>query len=497
MRGILTLGAPPRDFRGKPREYNPKKPMPDNVRVTSVNDSVVINEISFCLYQAIIFIQQQQPKLLTEKYRNVPWSDAPYQSSFLLKLQVELNKAPDKNALIKTVQKLLELLLTPQCLELPISSKLIEKLRILIDSASEIDTRNGSGFSHPPEAPRVLIPEQHITILLLDAENLQIDSATEKFLTTVCTYPIQIKIAFANWRNMGKQDAELHGRGYELIHVPAGKDSADVKMATVGSSIFVHYPTAKEVFVCSSDKVMTHLCTTLQTHGLTVYLVRQQGENITVLNSKTGQSQTRSLKPNSEIPSLDQCIIQLKQLIKAEKEATANSWIKLSRLSQLFHTKYNITISQVVSAHIPGKRARDIFLERPSEFVVHQPQDQSELYVTVFEMSQENNLIIKNFAKEIESKTQKQNLFNKISSRLELEQALVSIINDLTAHSTGSYIAIPSVGSEFHKRYNQPITKVIKELQLGNKLPNFFKSSNTFKLKKAANAYQVAIAQNS
>ncbi|MEP0855271.1 NYN domain-containing protein [Trichocoleus sp. DQ-U1] len=471
--------------------------MPDNVRVTSVNDSTVIKEISFCIYQTIIFVQQQQPKLLTEKYRNVPWSDALYQSSFLLKLQTEFNKAPDRDTLIKTVQKLLRLILTPQCLELPISSKLIEKLRILIDSASEIAPRNGSGFSPPPEAPRVLIPEQHIAILLLDAENLQLDTETEKFLAAVCTYPIQIKIAFANWRNMGKQDAELHGRGYELIHVPAGKDSADVKMATVGSSIFVHYPTAKEVFVCSSDKVMTHLCTTLQTHGLTVYLVCKQGENITVLNSKTGHSQTRSLKPNSEIPSLDQCIIQLKQLIKAEKEGAANSWIKLSRLSQLFHTTYNITISQVVSAHTPGKRARDIFLERPSEFVVHQPQDQAELYVTIFDMNQENNLMVKTFEKEIESKTQKPSSFSKITSKIELEKALVIIINDLTAHSPGSYIGIPSVGSEFHKRYKQPITKVLKDLQLGSKFPVFLKSNNTFKLKKAANTYQVAIAQKS
>ena len=127
--------------------------------------------------------------------------------------------------------------------------------------------------------------------------------STEKLLAGVCTYPIQIKVAFATWRTMGKHDIKFHGRGYELIPVPAGKDSADVKMATVGSSIFVHYPTAKEILVCSSDGVLTHLCTMLQTHALTVYLVRKQGENLTVLNSETNQTQTYSLKAVQEIPS--------------------------------------------------------------------------------------------------------------------------------------------------------------------------------------------------
>ncbi|MEP0751729.1 NYN domain-containing protein [Trichocoleus sp. Lan] len=464
--------------------------MPDNVRVSSVNDSTVIKEISFCIYQTIIFIQQQQPKLLTEKYRNVPWNDAPYQSSFLLKLQTELSKAPDRDALIKIVRKLLQLILTPQCLELPISSKLIEKLRILIDSASEIAPRNGSAFSHPPEAPRVLIPEQHIAILLLDAENLQLDTATEKFLAAVCTYPIQIKIAFANWRTMGKQDAELHGRGYELIHVPAGKDSADVKMATVGSSIFVHYPTAKEVFVCSSDKVMTHLCTTLQTHGLTVYLVRKQGENITVLNSKTGHSQSRSLKFNSEIPSLEECIIQLKQLIKLQQKRTAKQWIRLADLSSLFQEKYQISISKVASVHLPGKRARDIFIEYPSEFVVHQPPDQKELYITLFEMlhPQADSSDSPEPLNGHSSQT-----ITGIKTRSDLEQALLNIVKVATAQSPGSYIPLTTLGTQFKHRYEQPVNTAIKKLQLNGNFIKFLQSSSAFQLKQTEKGWGVSV----
>jgi hypothetical protein len=66
-----------------------------------------------------------------------------------------------------------------------------------------------------------------IGILLLDAENLRLDINSEKFLAELSHYPLQIKIAFANWRNhaVGKLDAELYERGYQLIHVPGGQNS--------------------------------------------------------------------------------------------------------------------------------------------------------------------------------------------------------------------------------------------------------------------------------
>jgi NYN domain len=90
-----------------------------------------------------------------------------------------------------------------------------------------------------------------------------------------CKSTLQIKIAFANWRAIGKQrDGELNDRGYQMIHVPAGKNSADLKMTALGSSLFVAYPNVKEVFVCSSDSDLAHLCNTLRLHGLTAYAVR-------------------------------------------------------------------------------------------------------------------------------------------------------------------------------------------------------------------------------
>ncbi|MFW9264863.1 NYN domain-containing protein [Nostoc sp. CALU 546] len=121
-----------------------------------------------------------------------------------------------------------------------------------------------------------------ISLLLLDAENLKLDINSELFLASICEYPLQVKIAFANWRNpsIGKQDIELYNRGYQLIHVPEGKNSADAKMIAFGACILRSYPTVKEILVCSSDGILIHLCNELQNQGLIVYWVRRQGQTL-------------------------------------------------------------------------------------------------------------------------------------------------------------------------------------------------------------------------
>jgi uncharacterized ubiquitin-like protein YukD len=470
--------------------------MPDNTSMRLADNSAVINEVSLYVYQSILEIQQKQPELLGEKYRNIPWGDARNQSAFLAKLKEKLSKAQNQEALILSVEKSLQILVIPSYFELPFFNNLMEKIRSSIQQLTEASNlvkieplQQSLSLTSGASAEHL----KGIAILLLDAENLQLDANTEKFLAKVCTYPIQIKVAFANWRSLGKQDSEFHGRGYELIHVPAGKDSADVKMATVGSSIFIHYPTAREVLVCSSDTVMTHLCNTLQTHGLTVYLVRKQGDNITVFNSKTSLTQTHSLKPTLEIPTLEQFIVQLKELIKAEQERTNNQWIKLARLSKLFQENYKLTISQVVSSHLPGKRARDIFIENSANFVVHQLSDQAEFYINLFEISSTSLNAIHDSTQPLQTETQSKASI-KISSSSDLEQVLVKLINTLTTQLPGSYIPINTLGTEFQQYYGQSVTTVIKKLQLNCNFIKFLQSSSAFKLQQGKKGWQVAIA---
>ncbi|NET64931.1 MAG: NYN domain-containing protein [Moorea sp. SIO1G6] len=459
-----------------------------------VNDSAAINEISLYLYQAILEVQQQQSELLKEKYRKIAWDKPRHQSAFLTKFKSELSQEQDWPRRIIKVRKLLQVLFIPGYFNSLSFRKLTQKLRHSIRPKPANNSHN-LAVSTNNKTPTSVSPSPKlgtgIAILLLDAENLRLNSETEKFLAQICSYPIQIKIAVANWRAMGKYDTELHTRGYELIHVPPGKDSADFKMATVGASIFIHYPTAKEVLVCSSDGVMTHLCTTLQTHGLTVYLVRKQNDKIIVLNNKTRETQAHSLVSVPEIPTLEEFINQLKDILKAEQKRTSNAWINLSRLSYLFESKYQLTINQVVSLRLPGKLTTDIFSDYPKDFVTHHIPGTSNFYVTLFEKP--ISFIKKTSPlKTIQLKPTVKPL-SKIESKSDLEEILVKLLKDLKTNYKDPYVPIAHIATEFKKQYSRPITQLMRDLNLKGTFPKFLQSLGAFKLKKVGKAYQVAL----
>ncbi|NEP59258.1 MAG: NYN domain-containing protein [Symploca sp. SIO2G7] len=504
--------------------------MPDNNSVTQTNNSTVIHSICLYIYQTILEIQEQQPQLLKEKYRNVLWQAPRHQATVLRKLKEGLNQTKNQQVLLRNVQKFLQVLLTPDYFQSPNFSNLMAKIRastqyLVADSNAATSTKkrqhtednsanqlpqarqniftghegnNGDYFKPslttlPRESlDHTLKKDEGIAILLLDAENLQLDAETEKFLAEVCSYPLQIKIAFANWRTMGKQDVELHRRSYELIHVPAGKDSADVKMATVGSSIFVHYPTAREVFVCSSDKVLTHLCNTLQTHGLTVYSVYRQGHKLRVFNNQDGDLKTHSLTPQAKIPSREEFIAQLQEIITNEQKNHQNYWITLLKLSQLYKNKYNLTITQVVAVYLPGKRARDIFLEYPAQFVTHQPPEQSEIYITIFNQLPLAEAATNPSAYPTEVRVQDTTL-SKINSKADLEQSIVKIVQSLTAQSSRSYIDISRVATEFNRQHGQTMKETITQLQLKVKYVTLLHSCSALKVQQRGKVYTVAL----
>ncbi|MCV3215131.1 NYN domain-containing protein [Plectonema radiosum NIES-515] len=461
----------------------------------TTDDSVLFNKIGFYVGQAIIAIQHKQPELLLEKYRNISWSSH-HQSSLTAKLTEILRPSNDWHTLINKLQGFLKVLLIPESFNSPILIKLIEDIRLLNPAKVELNGSSSFNTINPVSSEIVTngsLSQTKIAVLLLDAENLQINAETEQFLTTVCTCPIQVKIAFANWRSMGKLDIEFHQRGYDLIHVPAGRDNADGKMIAFGSSIHEHYPKAKEVLVCSSDTVMTNLCNHLQQNGLTVYQVSKQKNNITVTNIYTAKTDNYYLNKLPEIPTLEQFIYQLKELIKVEQKRTKNCWLELATLSQMFKEKYQFTISQVVSKHLPGKKARDIFVNYPTEFVVHQMSEQSELYVTLFEINQVQQVEKSN------DDVQQTNVASLpyINSKTDLEEALKNIIKKLTTQSSNSYICVGILGSKFSQQHGKSITNQIKSLHLSGTFINFLKSCDSFELQKIGDRWHVALRQAS
>ncbi|MEG4117778.1 NYN domain-containing protein [Microcoleus sp. N9_B4] len=468
--------------------------MPDRTSLLATQESPAFSVISRYIAQTLITIQEQHPEWITEKYRKTPWAKPDFQSVLIGKLTKSFTVASDTDSLLLTAKKYLQILLIPEFVNSPQFSKLCAKIQQLAQSETAPPKSENSVSSEPPTPTTNQTNSLPIgiAILLLDVENLQLTIETEKFLEGICHYPIQIKVAFANWRSMGKKDAEFHQRGYQLIHVPPGKDSADLKMATVGASIFVHYPTAKEIFVCSSDRALTHLSNTLQAHGLTVFQVRKQIDKIIVLNSKTGQVETHSLVTIPEITPLEQLVIQLKELIQKEQKRTSTQWIKLSTVSALFRETYGLVLNQVIAHHLLGTKTRDIFLKYPTDFVLHKPSEVSQTYVTLFEvrlsppppiLSQE---ILNNHQPAPATLTD-------ITSLEDLERALVKIVGDLTDNSPENSVFLSNVGSEFHRQYGKQITQIIKDFNLGRKFTKFLQSCTSLQLKKAEKGWQVSL----
>ncbi|MTJ10961.1 NYN domain-containing protein [Anabaena sp. UHCC 0204] len=441
----------------------------------SYHDSVLLQKISAHICQSIIAIQQQQPELLIAKYRTINWQIPTNKSALSTKFKAILSQTQTWDELLQKLQSSLKAILVPAAFD----SQLLSDL---ISSIQQLNSEN-------PESNSLHFPQRQsigIAVLLLDAENLQLNTHTEKFLTTICNCPLQVKIAFANWSNRGKLDVELHERGYDLIHVPAGRDNADGKMIAIGSSIHERYPNVQEVFVCSSDKVMTNLCNKLQQNGILVYQVSQQGENIKLFNSSTSEIINHSLKPLPEIPSVEQFISQIKGLIKLQQKQTASYWIKLSILSKIFKSKYQLTISQIVAHHFPGKKARDVFINYPSEFVVHQIDEKSELYVTVFEHHQTK-------LDNSQENSQTQLILSTINSPPELEQAIKNILTDLITADHQNSVDISILGSKFYQQYGKPITEQIKQLQIGGSLVKFLHSCNSLKIQQVGKKWEVSI----
>jgi hypothetical protein len=463
--------------------------MPNHFSQLATNGTTIIHTVSEYLYQTLVFLQQKHPQGLKIRYREMPWHQSRYRDTLLHKLAQGLNSAENRQELFTKVKGYLKTLLSPEFLassEYPLLCHKFEQLIFI-----EPNFTASPGNFEPGQTPQLYLnngfnSSPGIGIILLDVENIQLDQKAEKFLGEICSYPIQIRVAFANWRSMGKRDIEFHTRGYQLIHVPPGKDSADLKMATVGSSIFVYYPTAKEVFVCSSDKALIHLCNTLQSHGLTVYQVTKKQSEMCVFNSKTGEMKQFSLLEAPIIPPVDELIKQLQSLIVAEQKKIKNPWIKISRVLVLYKEKYRITLSTVVSTHFPDDKASDIFYKNPKYFAVHQPSEKSNTYVTLFSAtaspSTQPSTIIPSTVD-----------LPTIQSLEDLEKALVQILQDLLADSPENCVSLSVLGSYFNRQYGQAITSVIKQFLPGGKLTKFIEVCHSFQLEKNGSGWNVCL----
>ncbi|WP_138500363.1 NYN domain-containing protein [Nostoc sp. PA-18-2419] len=297
-----------------------------------------------------------------------------------------------------------------------------------------------------------------ISLLLLDAENLKLDINSELFLASICEYPLKVKIAFANWKNssIGKQDVELYNRGYQLIHVPGGKDGADAKMIASGARILQSYPAVKEILVCSGDGILIHLCNELQNQGLIVYWVRRQGQSLHVENRNTGKLAHYSITIATEVPSLELVIEQIQDLIKNEQNSINTRLHSLATIADLFAERCNIDTNYY-------QRQPEI------EEIVSLPQQLSTKAIK--EEAQEN--------------------LTPIYDQETLDKFLLKIIQDVQMNSPKTKLSVSKLGTEIQKITGKSPNSIVKKLKLGSNFTKYLQSSSVFTLKQSGKEYEV------
>ncbi|MGK7905113.1 MAG: hypothetical protein AB4352_27640 [Hormoscilla sp.] len=413
---------------------------------------------------------------------------------------------------------------------------------VLLETLNSNEFRDAAAALGRPNWPQLPPPpaqaESGIAILLLDAENLnKFDAHLEQFLSGLCRYPLQIKIAFANWRNMpADKDTEFYEQGYQLIHVPLGKNSADAQMLAMGAGISRHYPDAKEVLVCSSDWLLTHLCNELQNQGLTVYRVRKENRNLTVENRLTGEKNHYSLSQKSEIPDFAGLVQQVEKLLAEEHASIKDRIGQLSAVAQLFEERHRLHTSELANYSIDREpqplaeptaaptqiNSREDLEKAMLATIEAMLRKQPPMKVTVVNLSKELHKVYGESANEIIKRLklapnvsnflqscpslQLQSILginleagdvNKhvsvITSRADLEKAIAAIVGDLTSKFPGSFIDISHLGTEFHKRYGQTVSNSLKILNIGGKFSNFLQDCSCFNFQKNGNRYEVAL----
>jgi hypothetical protein len=299
-----------------------------------------------------------------------------------------------------------------------------------------------------------------ISMILVDAENLKINQNTDRFLEDRAAYPLEVKIAFANWSNpsLGDWDRQLYSRGYQLIHVPKGKDGADAKAIAMGSSLSIRDRQLKEVFIGSNDRLLDHLCNELLNQGAIVYQVGIKGDRITLKHLNHGETKTYSLKDYEPIEDKLESI----DLVQQKLESQNSKIEKIEKtLSSLERSVANIQKYIAKQGSLGGDRPTTETVSSNNSQKVQQEKE-----ATVTQAGQ-------------------------FKTEADLATALVTIIRDRQKLSPNSPMNLIELGTEFRAIYSQSVGNLVKESKLAKNLSKFCEKRAEFRLDKSVNPYRI------
>lgn len=409
------------------------------------HDRVLYERLSRLIAVMVVRVQQKDPSYLQLKFRTVDLAEK--QERLAAKLIGLLSPHDDFESLKRVLEGALQQILLPHFFETAMYQSVLQQVA------------QHFAASLPSEAPPLQGAEESaIALLLLDAENLNLPESAEAWIAECCQSSFQIKIAFGNWRKLGKRDQELHARGYQMIHVPPGKNEADLKMTALGAAMPGLAPRVKEVVICSSDRDLDHLKQALSSQGLKVYQVRRQDNALTLVNGKPQAPKVFPLTPPSKTPSLAEGL----QFLKTQIASAPEQPIPFNQIGLAFYQHFKISLRQFINHH--G------FDQTPKAFLESQP----DFLLATNEANQVLHICLKTQSTLVQPQSEKQD--PKSFTPRTLEIVSKGILKRLIREQLTNKIRLELIAAQFRKQYGQPITAILQQHKLDKSLPKFFQS---------------------
>jgi hypothetical protein len=421
-------------------------------------------QISRLVAKRIVQVQQVTPEYFQEKIRTI--NLAANQTQLANKLASLLTRN-DYDGIKRQLEKLLRKILRPHFFKTEDYQTLLWQIYEAVATPQQLPSFHVPEFALNAIATgesKVTAPEVRssaIAVLLLDAENINLPEAAESWIAECCQCPIQIKVAFGNWRRLGSRDQELHQRGYQMIHVPRGKNGADFKMTALGAFMFVNNPRVKEVIVCSCDSDLNNLRQVLFAQGLGVYHVSRQHETLTLTNGTSQIPEEFSLTPPIEVPSLSEGL----QFLREYLASTTDRVVPYVDVCSTFLQHFRVSLRQFVSHHGYTQSPKS-FLENRPEFALLAAEGEQPLRLSLTESPSDAPVAapIQLTAAEAAREITLQNL----------EIASCNIMKRLMQVYATDRIRLDLVATHFKRQYGQSMSSILQQHQLGKSLPKAF-----------------------
>ncbi len=477
-------------------------------------------KIGHLLHATLVSAQKQHSHLLTASCKD--WIRATSSQAQAAQIITLLTRQTDRPSLLKAVEHILGKLFIPAFKSFKAYEKLLQRVQeLLLAQENQPVTRrledaDSTKNNRLPREDGSSFSSEQTGLLLVDAENMNPPEALEDFLQTIGRYPIRYRLAFGNWCKLGRRDQELYQRGYQMVHVPSGKNSADIKMSLDASLISLRNPSIREVFICSTDLDLLHLGHVLLNLGITPYRVSRHHDCFEIFNlakqstqvfhlPQTGKEQgdvaakpalqVASTAKNSasaapvamqevKIPSLDQMKSWLKILILQEQQANPGQPITVSHLGKLFRDRNQISVNQVLKSN-SGCKTLKKFLEAHEGFELSLLPDGHHFEVKLKASATDPAVSTQNA---------KQNAPQRITNAHDLEQALIKILWNLSSEQAGNQIELTVLGTRFAQVYQEPMSKVLKRIGEPKGLPKFLAKCRSIRTQKKGSTWQLALA---